>query len=76
MRRTLLDQLVEPGVITVEFQPMLDVRDGKTLYAFEALARGPAGTSMARPDVLFEYARRKGEESQVDSLCIAEALAS
>jgi len=76
MRRTLLDQLVEPGVITVEFQPMLDVRDGKTLYAFEALARGPAGTSMARPDVLFEYARRRGEESRLDLVVIREVFAS
>jgi len=75
MKRTLFDQLVQPGVITVEFQPILDVRNGHTsLYAFEALARGPVGTSLARPDVLFEYARRKGEESRLDLVVIREVF--
>jgi EAL domain-containing protein (putative c-di-GMP-specific phosphodiesterase class I) len=75
--RTLLDQLVQPGVITVEFQPIVDIHDGETtLYAFEALARGPAGTSLARPDVLFEYARRKGEESRLDLVVIREVFAA
>lgn len=74
---TLIDTLKRPGAIRVEFQPMLCVRNGRPrLYALEALARGPRGSSVERPDVLFEYARRKGEESQVDSICIAEALAS
>jgi EAL domain-containing protein (putative c-di-GMP-specific phosphodiesterase class I) len=77
MKRTLLDQLVEPGVISVEFQPILDVSDGRTsLYAFEALARGPAGSSLARPDVLFEYARRRGEESRLDLVVIREVFAA
>lgn len=74
---TLIDTLKRPGAIRVEFQPMLCVRTGRPrLYALEALARGPRGSSVERPDVLFEYARRKGEESQVDAICIAEALAS
>jgi EAL domain-containing protein (putative c-di-GMP-specific phosphodiesterase class I) len=74
---TLIETLKRPGAIRIEFQPMLCVRNGRPrLYALEALARGPRGSSVERPDVLFEYARRKGEESQVDSICIAEALAS
>lgn len=74
---TLIDTLKRPGAIRVEFQPMLCVRTGRPrLYALEALARGPRGSNLERADVLFEYARRKGEESQVDSICIAEALAS
>jgi EAL domain-containing protein (putative c-di-GMP-specific phosphodiesterase class I) len=74
---TLLDTLERPGAIRVEFQPMLRLIDGRPqLYAVEALSRGPAGSSIERPDVLFEYARRKGVESQVDALCIAEAIAS
>ena len=74
---TLIDTLKRPGAIRVEFQPMLCVRGGPPrLYALEALSRGPRGSNVERPDVLFEYARRKGEESQVDSICIAEALAS
>jgi EAL domain-containing protein (putative c-di-GMP-specific phosphodiesterase class I) len=77
MMRTLLDQLHKPGAIRVEFQPILDVHNNEThLYALEALARGPAGTSLEKPDVLFEYARRKGEESRLDLLVIAEVFAA
>lgn len=77
MIRTLLDQLLLPGAIGVEFQPIVDMHDGETtLYAFEALARGPAGTSLERPDVLFEYARRKGAESKLDLVVIREVFAA
>ena len=77
MTPTLIDVLKRPGAIRIEFQPMVSIRNGRPrLYALEALTRGPRGSSVERPDVLFEYARRKGEESQVDGLCIAEALAS
>src|SRR5438309_1888612 len=70
---TLIDTLKRPGAIRVEFQPILCVRGGPPrLYALEALSRGPRGSNVERPDVLFEYARRKGEESQVDSICIAD----
>jgi len=72
---TMLDQLLVPGAIRMLFQPILRIFDDDIrLYSLEALARGPAGTSMERPDVLFEYARRKGEESRIDRLCIAAAL--
>ena len=74
---TVLDELCQPGALRVEFQPIVRVlAGGVRLYAFEALTRGPRGTTMERPDVLFEYARRKGCEMQVDLLCIAEALSS
>ena len=77
MTPTLLDTLKRPGAIRIDFQPMISIRNGRPrLYALEALARGPRGSSVERPDVLFEYARRKGEESQVDGICIAQALAS
>lgn len=75
-RVSMLDQLLVPGAIRIEFQPMVTVDDdGVALYALESLARGPQGTSMERPNVLFEYARRKGEEARIDRICIAEALA-
>ena len=77
MMRTLLDQLQKPGATRIEFQPILDVHGGEThLYALEALARGPVGTSLEKPDVLFEYARRKGEESRLDLIVIAEVFAA
>jgi EAL domain-containing protein (putative c-di-GMP-specific phosphodiesterase class I) len=72
-----LDLLRAPGAIRIELQPIVRVRPhGVELYAVEALARGPRGSSVERPDVLFEYARRKGAESEIDLICIAEALAA
>ena len=73
---TLIDTLKKPGSIRIEFQPMLTFEGGTArLYALEALARGPRGSSVESPDVLFEYARRKGEEGRLDVMCIAEAIA-
>jgi EAL domain-containing protein (putative c-di-GMP-specific phosphodiesterase class I) len=71
----MLDEVQRPGALRIEFQPIFRVSEnGRTLYALEALTRGPKGTSMERPDVLFEYARRKGEETNIDRLCIALAF--
>ena len=70
-----MERLQGPGAIRVEFQPIVKVRpDEVELYAVEALARGPRGTSMERPEVLFEFARRKGAEGAIDLICIAEAF--
>ena len=75
--RTMLEHLHQPGAIRVEFQPIVHAgEDGVSLYALEALTRGPQGTSMESPLVLFEYARRKGSETQIDMLCLAEAISA
>jgi EAL domain-containing protein (putative c-di-GMP-specific phosphodiesterase class I) len=77
LKINVLDQLRAPGAIRVEFQPIVSVDStGISLYAYEALARGPRNTSMERPDILFEYARRKSVEAEIDLICIAEVLAS
>lgn len=73
----MMDQLCQPGAIRMEFQPIVKLGPGGAqLYMAEALARGPANTTFARADVMFEYARRKNEEPALDMICIAEALAS
>ena len=73
----MLHRLRQPGSIRIEFQPIVRVLpDHLEVYGFEALARGPRGTSLERPTVMFEYARRKGAESAIDLLCINEALAA
>jgi len=73
----MIDKLLMPGAIRIEFQPIVTICDGGIeLYALEALARGPKGTSMERPDVLFEYGRRKGDETRLDLMCVSAALAS
>lgn len=71
----MLDELQRPGALRLEFQPIFRINGvHRSVYALEALTRGPRDTSMERPDVLFEYARRKGEEAAIDQLCINLAL--
>lgn len=73
--RGVLERIQGPGAIRIEFQPIVKVQPGHVeLYAVEALARGPRGTSVERPEVLFEYARRKGVEADIDLICITEAF--
>jgi EAL domain-containing protein (putative c-di-GMP-specific phosphodiesterase class I) len=48
---------------------------GASIHAFECLVRGPAGTNLERPDVLFEYVRRKLRQPEVDRACIRLGLA-
>src|SRR6185503_18810298 len=75
---TLITQLREPGAMRVEFQPIVRlVGEEVQLYSLEALARGPRGVaSLERAEVMFEYARRMGEEPLIDLLCIRAAFAA
>jgi EAL domain-containing protein (putative c-di-GMP-specific phosphodiesterase class I) len=73
---TLLDTLLEPGRLSVVFQPIFEVGSARLkLYSLECLIRGPKGTNAERPAVLFEYVRRKRAEGPIDRACVAAALA-
>ena len=73
--RTLADAILEPGALTARFQPVFHVAEGPPrVHYLEALIRGPQGTSVETPEVLFEYARRKGCSAQVDAGCVRAAL--
>lgn len=72
---SLLDSILEPGGLSVVFQPIFEVADGaRKIHALECLTRGPRGTNMESAGILFEYVRRKREETLVDRSCIAVAL--
>jgi EAL domain-containing protein (putative c-di-GMP-specific phosphodiesterase class I) len=72
---TLLDSILEPGRLSVVFQPIFEVgADSPELYGVECLIRGPRGTNAERPSVLFEYVRRKRAEAATDRACVASAL--
>lgn len=74
--RCLLDRILEPGSLSVRLQPVLELRgDGVRPHYFEALIRGPQGTSAETPSILFEYARKKNKESLVDRACVEAILA-
>lgn len=68
VQRILLERLVTPL-----FQPIVDLATGAVVGA-EALARGPAGTPLERPDLLFAAAERAGQLGAMDLLCAERAL--
>ena len=73
--KELLDTILEPGGLSVHFQPIIELRAQTTgLHAVEALMRGPKGTNLESADVLFDYVRRKREETLVDRACVKAAL--
>jgi EAL domain-containing protein (putative c-di-GMP-specific phosphodiesterase class I) len=71
----LIDRVLEPGSLSVRFQPVYEVtRALPACHYVEALIRGPRGTSLETPDILFEYARKKNQEGSVDKACVAAIL--
>jgi EAL domain-containing protein (putative c-di-GMP-specific phosphodiesterase class I) len=69
--RVLLDHILEPGSLTVHFQPVVDVHTSRPkAHYLEALIRGPRGTTVEAPAILFEYARKKNKEAAVDRACV------
>jgi len=73
----LMDRILGPGGLTVRFQPIVQVEDGRArVHGFEGLVRGPAGSTVESAAVLFDYVRRKHEEVAVDQACIAAILAA
>ena len=71
----LLDRILQPGGLSVCFQPVLELHGARVKpHYYEALTRGPRGTSVEAPTILFEYARKKSRESAVDRACVAVIL--
>ena len=66
--RTLHDRL-----ITTVFQPVVDLGTRKTI-GYEALSRGPAGTELENPEVLFELARDFELVWDLEVLCIQNVV--
>ena len=68
-----LARLLRAGGLHCVFQPLADLREG-SIYAHEALIRGPEGSSMHTPDTLLELARREGILQDFELLCAFTAL--
>src|SRR5260370_595890 len=72
----LLEALFAPRTLSIVFQQIFDITtDLPATWGMEALTRGAPGTHFERAGVLFDYVRLKHQESKVDRLCMAEALA-
>jgi EAL domain-containing protein (putative c-di-GMP-specific phosphodiesterase class I) len=68
----LIERIVAGREVTVEYQPVLDIRGGQVV-GFEALSRGPAGP-LRSPDRLFAAATAAGLAGQLDWVCRAAAF--
>ena len=73
----LMDRILEPGALSVRFQAVYEVHAHVLLgHYIECLIRGPKGTSAESPEILFEYARKKNREAEVDRRCVSVILAA
>ena len=65
---TDLDEVLRAGLVHSVFQPIVDLETG-SLFGFEALARGPAGSPLEFPDRLFAAGRSAGRVAELDQAC-------
>jgi len=70
-----LDLILTRRSLTAHFQPILRTRD-LSVFGWEALIRGPATSTLARPDALFAAARHCGRLSELDYACRATSIGS
>jgi EAL domain-containing protein (putative c-di-GMP-specific phosphodiesterase class I) len=70
---TPVEELLESHALVSAYQPLVDLYDGETV-GYEALARGPVGSALERPDALFEAARAAGVELEIEWECQRAAL--
>ena len=65
--------ILAAGALRAVFQPIVDLSTG-AVVGHEALARGPVGSSLERPDALFTAARAEGLLGELDAAARREAL--
>jgi EAL domain-containing protein (putative c-di-GMP-specific phosphodiesterase class I) len=70
-----MDRILEPGALSVRFQPVYEAHEHVLLLHYvECLIRGPHSTSVESPEIMFEYARKKNREAEVDRRCVSVIL--
>lgn len=67
--REKLVRTVHARTIRTVFQPLLNLKTG-AISGYEALSRGPAGSDMENPQVIFEIARDFDMVWELERLCI------
>jgi EAL domain-containing protein (putative c-di-GMP-specific phosphodiesterase class I) len=72
-RRHVFQGVVLANEVYSVYEPIVDVAS-KTVFGYEALARGPAGTPFESPLCLFESAEEQGLVFELDCLCRQSGL--
>lgn len=68
-----LTRILDERLVVSRYQSIVDLRSGD-VAGFEALARGPQGSSLEFPDRLFGEAHAAGRLDELDALCRARAV--
>ena len=68
-----LKEIIMEENIETMYQPIVDLSDGK-IFAYEALSRGPKGSAMESPLVLFSVAETAQMSFELDRLCRKKAI--
>jgi EAL domain-containing protein (putative c-di-GMP-specific phosphodiesterase class I)/DNA-binding response OmpR family regulator len=72
MRERLI-RTVHDKLISTVFQPVVNL-ETRAIIGYEALSRGPAGTELENPEVLFELARDFDLVWDLEALCIDNVI--
>ncbi len=70
---TEFEAILNRGDIRAHYQPILDFRKGE-VHGWEALSRGPAGTQLESPLMLFEVAELMGTLFRLETICREKAM--
>jgi diguanylate cyclase (GGDEF)-like protein len=68
-----VSRLLHDRALRTVFQPIVSMRDG-SIYAHEALIRGPQGMPLHTPDALLAAARQEGLLLEFEVACVSAAL--
>lgn len=71
--RERLVRVVHEKLIRTVFQPVVNL-ETRAIVGYEALSRGPKGTELENPEVLFELARDSDLVWELEVLCIENVL--
>ena len=71
--QALLERVLAERSVRTVFQPLVAL-DSHQVIGYEALSRGPEGSSLERPDLLFAAARRSRRLRDLDVACRTAAL--
>jgi len=66
--------ILSQGLVSTKYQPILNFKTGSIL-GWEALTRGPQGSSFRSPVILFETAEQLGRLFALEKLCRESAIA-